>query len=54
VELVDLILVNKADGVLETPARMAQIEYTSALKFVSPKTDAWRPKVKCHWQSMDR
>ncbi|KAJ3384989.1 hypothetical protein HDU92_003298 [Lobulomyces angularis] len=45
VELSDLILVNKADGLLEVPARMAQIEYTSALKFVTPTFPLWKPTV---------
>ncbi|KAI8849266.1 ArgK protein-domain-containing protein [Chytridium lagenaria] len=35
VELSDIILVNKSDGVLEGPARIAQMEYISALKFCS-------------------
>ncbi|KAI9352613.1 LAO/AO transport system ATPase [Obelidium mucronatum] len=45
VELSDLILVNKSDGVLEVPARMAQMEYTSALKFVQPSKGTWKPEV---------
>nr|KAJ3422377.1 hypothetical protein HK105_008371 [Polyrhizophydium stewartii] len=45
VELSDLILVNKADGELAGPARLAQIEYTSALKFIMPMTEGWYPKV---------
>ncbi|KAJ3210654.1 hypothetical protein HDU82_007629 [Entophlyctis luteolus] len=45
VELSDLILVNKSDGILETPARMAQMEYTSALKFFQPSKGTWRPTV---------
>lgn len=45
VELADLIVVNKADGHLAVPARMAQIEYTSALKYLKPLYNDWRPKV---------
>ncbi|TPX38200.1 hypothetical protein SmJEL517_g00224 [Synchytrium microbalum] len=45
VEMSDLILVNKADGVLAIPARAAQMEYTSALKFSQPAHPDWRPKV---------
>jgi len=45
VELVDLVVVNKADGELVNAARRAQIEYTSALKLLRPKTGSWAPKV---------
>ncbi|KAI9193099.1 arginine/ornithine transport system ATPase [Polychytrium aggregatum] len=44
-ELSDLVLVNKADGVLAVPARMAQMEYISALKFMQPVNALWRPEV---------
>ena len=44
-ELVDLVIVNKADGDLANAARRAQIEYTSALKLLRPKTGSWSPKV---------
>ena len=46
VELADLIIVNKADGNLAIPARMAQIEYTSALKYLKPLYNDWKPKVR--------
>ena len=45
VELADLIIVNKADGHLTVPARMAQIEYTSALTYLKPLYHNWKPKV---------
>ncbi|KAI8929365.1 ArgK protein-domain-containing protein [Entophlyctis helioformis] len=45
VELSDLIVVNKADGELANQAKMAQLEYTSALKFLQPMNDGWYPKV---------
>jgi len=44
-ELADLILVTKADGDLVSAARNAQLEYTSALKFMHPRSDWWKPKV---------
>jgi len=45
-EMADLIVVTKADGDLMPAARRAQLEYTSALKFMHPKCDFWRPKVR--------
>jgi LAO/AO transport system kinase len=47
VELADLIIVTKADGDLLPAARVAQQEYTSALKFVQPRIPEWRPQVMC-------
>ncbi|KAJ1556866.1 hypothetical protein HK096_010381 [Nowakowskiella sp. JEL0078] len=45
VEVSDLILVNKADGDLLPAARIAQMEYTSALKFIQPIYKGWKPEV---------
>ena len=45
-EMADLIVVTKADGDLLPAARRAHLEYTSALKFMQPKTTFWRPKVR--------
>ncbi|RKP06442.1 ArgK protein-domain-containing protein [Thamnocephalis sphaerospora] len=45
VELADLVVVTKADGDLLPAARVAQQEYTSALKFVQPRISEWRPRV---------
>ncbi|RKP26864.1 P-loop containing nucleoside triphosphate hydrolase protein [Syncephalis pseudoplumigaleata] len=45
VELADMIVVTKADGGLLPAARIAQQEYTSALKFVQPRFPEWRPQV---------
>lgn len=45
VELSDLIIVNKADGELIPKARQAQFEYMSALRYSSPKSSLWRPRV---------
>ncbi|KAF8926885.1 hypothetical protein BGZ58_010839 [Dissophora ornata] len=44
-ELSDLVIVNKSDGALVDSARYAQIEYTSALKFVKAVSEHWKPKV---------
>lgn len=46
VEQSDLILVNKADGDLLPAARRTASEYTSALKFMRPKSKLWKPQVK--------
>lgn len=45
VELSDLIVVTKADGDLIPKARQAQFEYMSALRYSSPKSALWRPRV---------
>lgn len=45
VELSDLIVVTKADGDLIPKARQAQFEYMSALRYSSPKSQLWRPRV---------
>ncbi|KAF8784517.1 methylmalonic aciduria type A homolog, mitochondrial-like [Argiope bruennichi] len=47
VELVDMVIVNKADGDLIPSARRIQADYTSALKFVRRKFKLWRPLVVC-------
>ncbi|KAG0315012.1 hypothetical protein BGZ99_007738 [Dissophora globulifera] len=44
-ELSDLVIVNKSDGALVDSARHAQIEYTSALKFVRAVSTHWKPRV---------
>ena len=44
-EHADLIVVNKADGDMKNAARQAKSEYTSALKFMQPPNDFWKPKV---------
>jgi LAO/AO transport system kinase len=41
----DLLIVTKADGELESRAKLTQAEYISALKFMRPKSDIWKPKV---------
>jgi len=45
-ELSDLIVVNKCDGDLVPAARRMSYEYTSALKFIRPRSKIWKPKVK--------
>ncbi|CAG8470759.1 8551_t:CDS:10, partial [Funneliformis caledonium] len=45
VEISDLIIVNKADGVFANAAREASADYTSALKYLHPSTSVWNPKV---------
>eukprot|EP00035_Acanthoeca_spectabilis_P037484 m.45555 g.45555 ORF g.45555 m.45555 type:complete len:341 (-) comp8653_c0_seq1:3544-4566(-) len=46
VELVDLVLVNKADGDLLPAARRAKREYLSALKLLRHKSELWSPPVQ--------
>ncbi|KAJ1970519.1 hypothetical protein H4R35_005817, partial [Dimargaris xerosporica] len=44
-ELADMVIVNKADGELLNAACRAKMEYTSALKFMHPRTPEWRVPV---------
>ncbi|PIC45148.1 hypothetical protein B9Z55_005267 [Caenorhabditis nigoni] len=44
-EMSDLLVVTKDDGDLQAKAKMTQAEYISALKFMRPRLDVWRPKV---------
>uniref|UniRef100_F1L3F2 Methylmalonic aciduria type A n=1 Tax=Ascaris suum TaxID=6253 RepID=F1L3F2_ASCSU len=41
----DLLIVTKADGELEKKARLTQTEYVSALKYMRPRAEEWRPEV---------
>ncbi|XP_030643883.1 methylmalonic aciduria type A protein, mitochondrial [Chanos chanos] len=45
IEMADLVVVTKSDGDLVVPARRIQAEYTSALKLLRKKSQAWKPKV---------
>eukprot|EP01117_Protostelium_nocturnum_P016388 TRINITY_DN6486_c0_g1_i4.p1 TRINITY_DN6486_c0_g1~~TRINITY_DN6486_c0_g1_i4.p1 ORF type:complete len:406 (-),score=128.19 TRINITY_DN6486_c0_g1_i4:219-1436(-) len=45
-ELVDLVVVNKADGELLSVAKRAATDFKSALHFGTPKTPSWIPQVK--------
>ncbi|WP_207483826.1 methylmalonyl Co-A mutase-associated GTPase MeaB [Arenibaculum pallidiluteum] len=48
VELADLIVVNKADGALESAARHAVAEYRHALALLRPPVSGWRvPVMSC-------
>ncbi|KAJ3129090.1 hypothetical protein HK098_002682 [Nowakowskiella sp. JEL0407] len=44
-EVSDLVLVNKSDGDFVTAARIAQMEYISAMKFIQPLYEGWKPDV---------
>ena len=44
-ELADLVIVNKADGELVKPARVAAADFAGALGLIRPKFEGWRPKV---------
>ena len=46
IEFADVVVVNKSDGDLVTAARKISAEYISALKFVRPRNQAWKPVVK--------
>lgn len=46
VELADMILVNKADGELEKPARRSVAEYRNALHMLRPATMDWKVPVQ--------
>eukprot|EP00055_Hartaetosiga_balthica_P007765 m.27268 g.27268 ORF g.27268 m.27268 type:complete len:389 (+) comp5926_c0_seq2:110-1276(+) len=46
-ELVDLVVVNKADGDLKHAAARAAAEYVSALKLLRRKFHKWNAKVHC-------
>jgi LAO/AO transport system kinase len=44
-ELVDLVVVNKADGKLEDVARHSVVEHKRALQLQRPRSDWWKAKV---------
>ncbi len=47
-ELADMILVNKADGDLQTAARHSAADYRAALTLIHPRTSGWRvPVMTC-------
>ena len=48
VEQCDAVVINKCDGDLIPAANRVAAEYTSALKFMTPKSKHWRTKVKYH------
>lgn len=45
-ELSDLLVVTKSDGELESKAKVTQADYISALKYLRPRKDHWKPKVQ--------
>lgn len=44
-ELADMIAINKADGDNELKARRASRDYASALRYMRPRSDTWKPPV---------
>lgn len=44
-ELVDAILINKADGDNEKKANISKADYENALHYLQPATKGWQPKV---------
>lgn len=45
IEMADAIVINKADGVNEKPARLAKAAFAKALHLYPPKDSHWIPKV---------
>ena len=46
VEMADAIVINKADGDNQKPAREAKLEFKRALQLYPPKESEWKPEVK--------
>jgi len=46
VEMADAIVINKADGENQKPAREAKLEFNRALQLYPAKESAWKPEVK--------
>ncbi len=44
-EVADMLVINKADGLNEQPARAAQNDYTHALRLLTSETAEWQPPV---------
>ncbi|HEA29262.1 MAG TPA: methylmalonyl Co-A mutase-associated GTPase MeaB [Leeuwenhoekiella sp.] len=45
IEMADAILINKADGDMEKPAKMAKNAFAKALHLYPPKASEWQPQV---------
>lgn len=45
VEVADVIAVNKADGDLLIRAQEARADYSAVLRYLRPRSDAWRPEA---------
>ncbi|MBT8295156.1 MAG: methylmalonyl Co-A mutase-associated GTPase MeaB [Gramella sp.] len=46
IEMADAIVINKADGDNQKPAREARLEFNRALHLYPPKESEWKPEVK--------
>ena len=44
-ELADLIIINKSDGIMESQAITTQSEYRKAMQFFSTSKNSWEPKI---------
>ena len=45
IELADALVVNKADGAMETTAQRTRVDYASALDLIRATHDEWRPRA---------
>ena len=45
IELADALVVNKADGPMETTAQRTRVDYASALDLIRGGNDEWRPRA---------
>lgn len=45
IELADALVVNKADGPMETTAQRTRVDYASALDLIRSANDEWRPRA---------
>ena len=45
IELADALVINKADGDNERPARLARNEYSRALRYLAPATRGWQTRA---------
>ena len=45
IELADALVVNKADGAMETTAQRTRVDYASALDLIRGMSDEWRPRA---------
>jgi LAO/AO transport system kinase len=50
-ELVDLIIITKADGELLPEVRRLQTEWSSALRLMRRRSSNWKPKVNILFHS---
>lgn len=45
IELADALVVNKADGPMETTAQRTRVDYASALELIRGSNETWRPRA---------